>query len=323
MSSKWYVRSGGQELGPYPTAALKELASKGKITANTQVRPDDGAWVAAGKVKGLLPSPPIQQATTQRNGVAGRKVVGPSISEQQAIDWLKADEATRKNAAEEPTAVQGLSPHADEIKYSSVPPPLPSDSAQSPKAEIAGQWFYTQAGGQCGPVALEELKSLCASGRVRSTDQVWISGMPGWIPASQVEELKSVCSSHKPHAPPRPPALPKDSTKSTRTQVTEPFCGIAPATRPQSNTMMRILVILAVVVLGLGTLGLFQRGLPKRNNARCQICGYEFRISDLEDHRDVSGWLVERHCPHCGEKEPLLCFSRCYEEHHGHPTLPH
>ena len=53
----------------------------------------------------------------------------------------------------------------------------------------AAEWHYGQGEEQHGPVPLEELKQLVASGQVQPTDMVWNADMPDWLPAGEVEEL--------------------------------------------------------------------------------------------------------------------------------------
>ena len=54
---------------------------------------------------------------------------------------------------------------------------------------MATEWHYGQGEEQHGPVPLEELKQLVASGQVQPTDMVWNPDMPDWLPAGEVEEL--------------------------------------------------------------------------------------------------------------------------------------
>jgi len=54
---------------------------------------------------------------------------------------------------------------------------------------MASEWHYGQGEEQRGPVPLEELKQLVASGKVQPTDMVWNADMPDWLPAKDVEEL--------------------------------------------------------------------------------------------------------------------------------------
>jgi hypothetical protein len=57
MPNEWYVQHGGKEHGPLTSVNLKKLAEDGKIAPTTSVRLGaDGAWVPAGRVKGLFPA---------------------------------------------------------------------------------------------------------------------------------------------------------------------------------------------------------------------------------------------------------------------------
>ena len=54
---------------------------------------------------------------------------------------------------------------------------------------MAAEWHFGQGEEQHGPVPLEELKQLVASGQVQPTDMVWNADMPDWLPAKDVAEL--------------------------------------------------------------------------------------------------------------------------------------
>ena len=52
------------------------------------------------------------------------------------------------------------------------------------------QWYYAKDGKQYGPMGLEDLRSLIASGAINpATDLVWNQGMPNWLVAAQVPEI--------------------------------------------------------------------------------------------------------------------------------------
>lgn len=61
-------------------------------------------------------------------------------------------------------------------------------------------WYYAKDGRQNGPVSLEELIRLRATGTITSQDLVWREGMDGWKPAGEVTELDP-----PPASPPPPP----------------------------------------------------------------------------------------------------------------------
>jgi hypothetical protein len=53
-------------------------------------------------------------------------------------------------------------------------------------------WYYAQNNQQLGPVTLDALRSMVASGQVGAADLVWKQGMPQWVPARSVPEIASV-----------------------------------------------------------------------------------------------------------------------------------
>ena len=68
------------------------------------------------------------------------------------------------------------------------------------------QWFYGQDGTQRGPIDLEALRALPASGQLRAHDLVWRQGMTDWLPATQV--MPELFAAPTPPPPPTPPATP-------------------------------------------------------------------------------------------------------------------
>jgi uncharacterized RDD family membrane protein YckC len=51
------------------------------------------------------------------------------------------------------------------------------------------QWYYAEQGQQRGPVGLEDLRRLIASGQVTGAHLVWREGMPQWVHAGTLAEL--------------------------------------------------------------------------------------------------------------------------------------
>jgi hypothetical protein len=72
-------------------------------------------------------------------------------------------------------------------------------------------WYYHHAGTQNGPVTLDELQRLAASGGLDPEDLVWQQGMPGWVPASTVEGLLPKAEPAPPPAAPAAPTPPPGS----------------------------------------------------------------------------------------------------------------
>ena len=54
---------------------------------------------------------------------------------------------------------------------------------------MAAKWYYGHEGQRQGPMSLDELRQLVASGQVKPTDLVWESGMPEWRPANTITDL--------------------------------------------------------------------------------------------------------------------------------------
>lgn len=52
------------------------------------------------------------------------------------------------------------------------------------------RWMYARGQQQFGPVTLEQLKQLMHTGQVQGADLVWRDGMPQWVPAQSVAELR-------------------------------------------------------------------------------------------------------------------------------------
>ena len=81
---------------------------------------------------------------------------------------------------------------AGEVEGLFLPPPFPVQlpSSSIPKrTNMASQWYYTNQGQQCGPVASDQLKQLAAAGRLQPSDLVWKQGMPQWSAASHISGL--------------------------------------------------------------------------------------------------------------------------------------
>jgi hypothetical protein len=54
------------------------------------------------------------------------------------------------------------------------------------------QWYYVQAGQQCGPVTQSQLLGLFGEGKLGPDTLLWSAGMENWRPASEIEDLQSV-----------------------------------------------------------------------------------------------------------------------------------
>jgi membrane protease subunit (stomatin/prohibitin family) len=76
------------------------------------------------------------------------------------------------------------------------PPPLSS-------------WYAAPGGVQAGPFDQAALQQQLAAGQITAQTLVWRQGLPGWVPAGQVQELQALFARLPPPLPPPvPPAAP-------------------------------------------------------------------------------------------------------------------
>jgi hypothetical protein len=54
---------------------------------------------------------------------------------------------------------------------------------------MSATWYYAQGNQQHGPVSLDEIRVLLASGRLTPTDLAWQEGMPNWVAIRTIPEL--------------------------------------------------------------------------------------------------------------------------------------
>ena len=74
---------------------------------------------------------------------------------------------------------------------------------------IQSQWYYSQNGGQAGPVSLQQLGAMVSAGQIRADDLVWTEGMAEWKAVGQVAALQSAVyppASPNQYAAAQPPA---------------------------------------------------------------------------------------------------------------------
>jgi beta-glucosidase len=119
---------------------------------------------------------------------------------------------------------------------------------------MAAQWHYGQGEEQHGPVPLEELKQLVASGQVQPTDMVWNAAMPDWLPAGDVEELfpKQKTASERAAAEPVPEPSPSGSSR-------QPSDAAAAIRKPLSShrNVVGIAALCAVLIIVVASVYIF------------------------------------------------------------------
>ena len=104
---------------------------------------------------------------------------------------------------------------------------------------MATEWHYGQGEEQHGPVPLEELKQLVASGQVQPTDMVWNADMPDWLPAQDVEEL---FPKQQPRSEPAAGQVPgRDQPSDT-----------VPASSAQRSLRRPVIGLVTLCVIGIG-----------------------------------------------------------------------
>jgi membrane protease subunit (stomatin/prohibitin family) len=73
-----------------------------------------------------------------------------------------------------------------------VPPPIPG----------AAEFHVAEGGAATGPFPVSELFQRARDGRLLPTTLVWRAGMTGWLPAGEVEELRTAFPASPPPLPP-------------------------------------------------------------------------------------------------------------------------
>lgn len=99
MTNVWYYRYRGQEVGPLTPAELLQAVRRGDVTPDTEVCPESGGWLPAGKVNGLFEqaarvnsSAPTSQSPSDRVFQASQfpqpKVPGSSSTSNETLQVL-------------------------------------------------------------------------------------------------------------------------------------------------------------------------------------------------------------------------------------------
>ena len=96
------------------------------------------------------------------------------------------------------------------------------------------QWFYGQDGAQRGPIDLEAIRALAASGQLRPRDLVWRQGMTDWLPATQVmPELFATAAADAPA--PTPESLAPEPVAPVRPTPVAPTPQAGPYAQPAGD----------------------------------------------------------------------------------------
>jgi hypothetical protein len=149
-SGDWYIRSQGRVLGPFNWSQLLSLRDRGQLSQSHEVSQDRRSWTKSADVPGLY-----AQAVNVRHSQqsAGSHVEWPAIA---------LDDGSGSSATEAGPELQ--------------------DQRRS--------WYIPRGDSHHGPLLLRELQQLIDTGEMGPKSLVWKDGMPTWIPASQVSELR-------------------------------------------------------------------------------------------------------------------------------------
>lgn len=119
---------------------------------------------------------------------------------------------------------------------------------------MANDWFYSNQGQQKGPVSLDVLRQMKASGQLTLTDMVWHNGLPEWIRAHEAPELATV-SAPAPSQMPAPAPMPvgalsyQSSPQSGEITLTARAFDMLRATKPWVRLMSIVMWAVAGFML--------------------------------------------------------------------------
>lgn len=85
-----------------------------------------------------------------------------------------------------------------------VPPPPPSMPAPEPEVSL----YIAVGGQQYGPFNRAMCKQMVQTGQLTAQSTVWMEGLPAWMPAAQVDALKSLFAPQMPPSMPGAPGMP-------------------------------------------------------------------------------------------------------------------
>lgn len=129
-------------------------------------------------------------------------------------------------------------------------------------------WYYIGHYGQLGPLTLEQIEELIQGGVIVRETYVWATGMPQWLQADSVMELKSGFQSGVALAPPPPPSgsgvpfpAPPPAGASSGSQLIQPYgtdyftshAGYSPASLGAKSDKSRVAAgVLNLILPGVG-----------------------------------------------------------------------
>ena len=113
MDVEWFCRISGEVAGPFSAQQLKELAQRGRLAREDQVRHGiDGSWTPANRVKGLFPS---VRAAPSEQGLPIAQPLGPTaIRTAEPLNVLPARPASQLPAKSPPATADPFEIQTDD-----------------------------------------------------------------------------------------------------------------------------------------------------------------------------------------------------------------
>lgn len=146
-------------------------------------------------------------------------------------------------------------------------------------------WYVQKGGQRLGPMSLEAIQSMAATGQLAPTDYVWTDGMANWQPASTQPWFPAQAQTPVPYAPPQ---YPYGQTPQFG-QPGMPYGGQAPIAEPPSLTGWAIAVIFLCCLPG-GIVGLIYGNKAKTEWAKGNFAGAQ------SAYNTGKTWLIVSAC---------------------------
>lgn len=208
MADTMYIRLRGRVLGPFDDEKLRALARRGQLGRLHQLSADGVNWLPASSYPDLFVS-------------SDRRTAG-------AVQTTVSSDLER--------AASTQVPQAGEVRSPAARAAAPDDRP----------WHYELDGQEKGPVSRSVLMDLIASGRLKSTNQVWAEGMPSWALASQVPDFVHLFAAHQSHAGKEP--------GGTAAELPADLCRVVVESRPWVMTIAIIMLVYSITLLASGFL---------------------------------------------------------------------
>ncbi len=151
-------------------------------------------------------------------------------------------------------------------------------------------WYYIGHYGQLGPLTREQIDELIDGGVIARETFVWSTGMPEWLPADRVLDLRtSFSTSQQVATPPPPPVMPRMSNPQqmpVRNMPPDSYAltsSFSPVYSPIRSDRSRALAgVLQLLIPGVGRiyLGYAAHGVLQLFFTLCFGIGYLWSIVD-------------------------------------------